>query len=81
MRTTLNVEDSLYRDLKVRAAQEGLTVTSVIEEALRAYLHGSTARATAELPVLAESGGTLPGVDLRDPQTVFDALYGEDAPE
>lgn len=81
MRTTLNVEDSLYRDLKVRAAQEGLTVTSVIEEALRAYLHGSTVRASAELPVLAESGGPLPGVDLRDPQTVFDALYGEDAPE
>lgn len=38
MRTTLNLPDELYRSARVRAAEEGRTITSVMEEALRAYL-------------------------------------------
>lgn len=38
MRTTLNLPDALYRQARVRAAQEGRTVTSVMEEALRNFL-------------------------------------------
>lgn len=79
MRTTLNLPDDVYRDLKVRAAQEGVTVTSAIEEALRAYLATrKPARARATLPVLTESGGPAPGIDLADPNTVYDLLYGDE---
>ena len=38
VRTTLNIPDELYRDVRVRAAQDGRTVTSLVEEALRAAL-------------------------------------------
>lgn len=38
MRTTLNLSDELYRAVKVRAATDGRTVTSVVEEALRTML-------------------------------------------
>ena len=38
MRTTLNLPDELYRAARVRAAQDGRTVTSVMEQALRAFL-------------------------------------------
>lgn len=38
MRTTMNLPDDLYRSARVRAAEEGRTVTSVMAEALRAYL-------------------------------------------
>jgi len=35
MRTTLDLSDALLRGAKRRAAEEGRTLTSVIEEALR----------------------------------------------
>lgn len=38
MRTTVNLPDELYRAVRVRAAQEGRTVTSLLEEALRKAL-------------------------------------------
>ena len=80
MRTTLNLPDDLYRDLKVRSAQEGVTVTSSVEAALRAYLALPTsARGRAELPVLPETGGPRPGVDLTDSETIFDLLYGDES--
>jgi hypothetical protein len=79
VRTTLNIEDGLYREAKVRAAREGVTVTSVVEEALRQLLRsrpGSWQR--GELPALPQTGGLLPGVDLRDNQSLYDILAGDD---
>lgn len=38
MRTTINLPDELYRATRRRAAEEGRTVTSVLEEALRRFL-------------------------------------------
>ena len=79
MRTTLNLPDDLYRDLKVRSAQEGVTVTSAVEAALRAYLASAkTPRAKTPLPVLPETGGPRRGIDLTDADTVFDLLYGDE---
>jgi hypothetical protein len=79
VRTTSNIEDGLYREAKVRAAREGVTVTSVVEEALRQLLRsrpGSWQR--GELPALPQTGGLLPGVDLRDNQSLYDFLAGDD---
>jgi plasmid stability protein len=41
MRTTLNIDDHLYREVKVRAARENRTVTELVETALRGFLHGA----------------------------------------
>ena len=80
MRTTLNLPDDIYRDLKIRSAQEGVTVTSAVEEALRAYLASSrSSRQSITLPVLPETGGPRLGIDLADPETVYDLLHGEGA--
>lgn len=40
MRTTINLPDSLARAAKVRAAAEGRTFTSLVEEGLRSVLTG-----------------------------------------
>ncbi len=40
MRTTLNIDDQLYREVKVRAALEGSTVTQLLETALRGLMEG-----------------------------------------
>jgi len=58
MKTTLQLPDDLYREVKATAALSGRSVTSIIEESLRDFL----ARATAAeplppLPVSLSSGG------------------------
>ena len=58
MKTTLQLPDDLYREVKATAALSGRSVTSIIEESLRDFL----ARATAAeplppLPVSRSSGG------------------------
>lgn len=67
VRTTLDIDDLLYRRAKATAAERGCSVTSVIEEALRSALDAKVLDAPLQpLPVASESGGTLPGVDLYD---------------
>lgn len=80
MRTTLNLDDTLYRELKVRAAQEGVTVTSVIEDALRDHLRRrGTRQVDKALPVLPQSGGVRSGVDLADNRAVVGVLDEDDS--
>jgi plasmid stability protein len=80
MRTTIRIDDALYRATKLRAAASGRTVGELIEDALRAALAGRPAEAaTAEpLPVFGGSG-VMPGVDLADSRTIND-LLDDDTP-
>ena len=79
MRTTINIDEALYRRVKSRAAQTGRTVSEVIEDAVRASLRRRS-RESSELPPLPVVGesGVLPGVDLVDNAAVR-ALMDEDA--
>jgi hypothetical protein len=65
MRTTIRLNDNLLDRAKARAAAEGRTLTSLIEEALTIILSTPKgSRRRVELPVSKASGGVLPGVDL-----------------
>jgi hypothetical protein len=65
MRTTILLPDELYRATKRRAAEEDRTMTSFIEEALRARLALGKEHDTTPFTVDAFVGsGVLPGVDL-----------------
>ena len=66
MRTTIRINDSLLIQAKKRAADEGRTLTSLIEDALRLIVEEprTASRSRVELPVSAAAGGVLPGVDL-----------------
>lgn len=76
MRTTVTIDDQLYAQAKVRAAQAGESVGSVIEEALRAFLAHADRAAGIELPALpvVATGGTRPGVSLDDMSSVYELL-------
>lgn len=79
MRTTVRLPDDLYRQVKVTAAEEGATVTSFIEEALRAALarHAGAASGGSAYRVRATgSGGLQPGVDLTDAAALLDLMEG-----
>jgi len=76
MRTTLNISDDLYTAVKVEAARRGETVTSVIEDAMRQLLSKSEMRPEVSFPVSELSGGLRAGVDLDDPDQMYELLYG-----
>ena len=78
MRTTLNLEDQLMREVKQQAAEEGRTLTAVIEEALREHLRRGAERASQSfrLRLVAVPGAPRPGVDLDDRDALYEAMEG-----
>ena len=66
MRTTIRIKDELLKRAKKRAADEGRTLTSLIEDGLKVILAKPKAnrRKRVTLPVSKSTGGVLPGVDL-----------------
>jgi len=75
MRTTIRIDDDLYRRAKASAARRGITVGQLIEDAVRMALRPRTAEVTRvpDLPVYGGSG-VLPGVDLTDPRRLRDVM-------
>jgi hypothetical protein len=74
MRTTINLPDALAEAAKARAAAEGRTFTSLVEEGLRAVLQLPSADVPPEpLPAYGDPGGQFL-VDLRDRDAVWAAL-------
>lgn len=83
MRTTVRLPDDLLRDAKRLAAESDRTLTSLIEDGLRAILRGRPAVAPEPEPVRLETfgrGGTLPGVDLDDSAALLDRMESSDRP-
>jgi plasmid stability protein len=58
MRTTIRIDDELYRRLKAHATASGRTVAAVIDDTLRAGLARTTETDDAELPSLPTYGGS-----------------------
>ena len=59
----MNIPDQIKKDAKMRAVEEGKTLTDLLVEDLR-LRPGKTIPVRA-LPVSSASGGLLPGVDWR----------------
>lgn len=80
MRTTIRIDDALYRSVRLRAAETGRTIGGVIEDALRSAL-ARPAAPPAELEPLPVFGGSgvMPGVDLADNRRLAD-LLDDDTP-
>ncbi|MDX1623099.1 MAG: ribbon-helix-helix protein, CopG family [Gemmatimonadota bacterium] len=72
-RTTLKLEDDLLRRLKEKAAREGRTLQSVVNDLLR---QGLTVRRDTDyrLRLLTWEADPQPGVDLFDRDTLFDRM-------
>jgi hypothetical protein len=66
MRTTIRINDDLWKRAKKHAAEEGHTLTSLVEDGLALVLSKprTSRRKRIELPVPKASGGVLPGIDL-----------------
>jgi Ribbon-helix-helix protein, copG family len=66
MRTTVRIDETLYRRVKAEAARTGRTVSQLLEDSLREALRPRPV--DNDLPPLVTFGGSgvLPGVDLAD---------------
>jgi hypothetical protein len=77
-RTTIRIDEELYRRAKALSARTGRTVSEVIEDAVRHALAPKIDAETAlpELPTFGGSG-TRPGVDLTDSSALRDLMDSE----
>lgn len=76
MRTTIRIDDELYRRAKAHAALGGRSVGELIEDAVRVALRprrDAPHPEAEELPTYGGSG-TLPGVDLEDVRSLRDSM-------
>ena len=75
MRTTIRIDDELYREVKTRAARSGRTVAAVLEDAVRRGLNPSEAHAGGRYAVRTTGrGGLAPGVDLSSNNAVAEVM-------
>ena len=75
MRTTIRIDDTLYREVKAQAARSGRTVAAVLEDAVRRGLNSAKQRDGGRYVVRTTGhGGLRPGVDLSSNAAVADAL-------
>ena len=76
MRTTIILPDELYDQVRLAAAQDRRTITSLIEEALRRVL--AERAAAGEAPrfeaTVIPGRGVQPGVDLDDNAALADLM-------
>lgn len=82
MRTTIRLDDELFRAAKVYAVETGRTLTAVIEDALRqaiARRSGGEPASPIQLPVAGAGGRLQPGVDLDDSAALLELMETADA--
>jgi hypothetical protein len=63
MKTTLNIPDPIIKDAKLRAVEEGMTLTELLVQGLRIRLARSAP--ARSLPVSSARGGLQPGVEWK----------------
>ena len=75
MKTTLNIDEAVFAELKREAARQGRTMSELVEMALRLMLSSQRKRRAA-LPDLPKfrSGGSV--VDIADRDALYQAMEG-----
>ncbi|MEV2255319.1 CopG family transcriptional regulator [Streptomyces sp. NPDC050147] len=78
MRTTVDLPEDLLQEAKLRATRRRVTVSSVIEDAMRASFARDATVATNIVRLTTDPGGsgTRPGVNLDDNASARDIMDG-----
>ncbi len=76
MKTTLNLDDQLLRLAKKAAAERGVTLTQVVEEALSAAVLQPMRVDRFQLRWTPITGRRLPDVDIADRSALYDRMEG-----
>lgn len=77
MRTTLEIDDRLFRDLKRQAAEKGITLRQLVNDLLRRALDRPTRQSKYRFDWKVDPPGAIqPGVRLNDRESLFDLMDG-----
>ena len=76
MRTTLDIDGDVLRKAKKLAAEEGKTLTRIVEEALRDRLKPPKRAKPFRLRLLTMKGRLLAGVNLADRDALYERMEG-----
>ena len=79
MRTTLTLDPDVARDLKVRMAENKLSLKRAVNQALRAGLASQGRERRVKLTVEPHSCQFKPGIDLDKLNQLVDELEAEEA--
>lgn len=74
MKTTLNLNDQVLQQAKGRAAQDGVTLTKFVEDALRAKLMSKATGPRFKLQLKTVTGSRPPNVDISDREALYDVM-------
>ena len=74
MRTTVTLDDEIVARAKRRARERGITVSALIEAALRRDLAREERPAPPQIPVRRGGSGPRPGVDLTSNRALAEVL-------
>ena len=75
MKTTLNIDDGIYKQIKMRAAKQSCTVSELVETGLRMLLEQQES-SPKELPPLPTFEGRRVLVDVADRDALYRAMDG-----
>ena len=76
MRTTIEINDQLFRAAKRQAADRGTSLREVVDAALRQHLGKTKGPSGYALQWATETGKLQAGVDLTDRDALFDLMDG-----
>jgi hypothetical protein len=76
MKITIDLNDELMRQAEKKAADDGVTLRDVVEDALRRYLAEKPGPSGYKLKWTTEKGELMPGVDLDDRDSLRDIMDG-----
>ena len=78
MRTSIEINDELFREAKQRAANDRVPLRRIVESALRIYLEQPKQRQDYTLQWRTEKGRVQAGVRLEDRDALFDLMEGRE---
>ncbi len=74
MKTTLNIDDTVMKALRREAARQGITMSELVESALRLMLRSQRKR--GKMPALPTFRSEGPLVDVADRDALYQAMEG-----
>jgi hypothetical protein len=76
MQITIDLNDELMRKAEKKAADDGIPLRDLVEDALRRYLSEKPGASGYKLKWTTEKGELMPGVDLDDRDSLLDLMDG-----
>ncbi|MBI2335875.1 MAG: hypothetical protein HYU97_03840 [Deltaproteobacteria bacterium] len=77
-RTTLLLDDSLYKKVKTIGKLRGTSLKEIINDLLRSALNSTVEEKTTHLPIpLHRKNGPQEGIDISDRSSLYDILDHE----